>query len=200
MALERELAIYKFNDFLKSIAGYGSAAFEMALPFIQVKEFEKGDHFIERGKTCNHFAFVADGIMRAYNLYDGVENTTCLCSNNTFATSSVSFITQTPSNVAIQALEDVTLVLISHEDLNVLYSKSTFWEKVGRVVAEREYIELQQSSWRNGPLPAKEKYLTLLKENPGVVNRVPLHYIASYIGVTPETLSRIRKKIATGNS
>ena len=112
----------------------------------------------------------------------------------------VSFITQTPSNVAIQALEDVTLVLIKHEDLNTLYSKSTFWEKVGRVVAEREYIELQQSSWRNGPLPAKEKYLTLLKENPGVVNRVPLHYIASYIGVTPETLSRIRKKIATSNS
>lgn len=200
MVLDANLAIDKFKAFLKSVQGYTDDAFELALPFIQVREFKKGEHFVERGKTCKHFAFVADGILRAYNLYDSVESTTCLCNNNTFATSTVSFITQTPSNVAIQALEDVTLVLIKHEDLNTLYSKSTFWEKVGRVVAEREYIELQQSSWRNGPLPAKEKYLTLLKENPGVVNRVPLHYIASYIGVTPETLSRIRKKIATSNS
>lgn len=198
--MDANIAIEKFKVYLKSVQGYTDAAFEMALPFIHIKEFRKGDYFVERGKTCKHFAFVADGILRAYNLYDGVENTTCLCNDNTFATSTVSFITQTPSNAAIQALEDVTLVLISHDDLNTLYSKSTFWEKVGRVVAEREYIELQQSSWRNGPLPAKEKYLTLLKENPGVVNRVPLHYIASYIGVTPETLSRIRKKIATGNS
>ncbi len=198
--MDASFTIDKFRTYLKSVPDYTETAFEMALPFIQVKELKKGDHFVERGKTCKHFAFVADGIMRAYNLYDGVESTTCLCNDNTFATSTVSFITQTPSNVAIQALEDVTLVLIKHEDLNLLYSKSTFWEKVGRVVAEREYIELQQRAWRNGPQPAKEKYLTLLKENPGVVNRVPLHYIASYIGVTPETLSRIRKKIATGNS
>lgn len=196
----QDQAINKFKDYLKSVSGYSDEAFQLALPFMQIKEFKRGEHFVERGKTCKHFAFVTYGIMRAYNLYDGVESTTCLCNDNTFATSTVSFITQTPSNVAIQALEDVTLVLIKHEDLNFLYSKSTFWEKVGRVVAEREYIELQQRAWRNSPLPAKEKYLTLLKENPGVVNRVPLHYIASYIGVTPETLSRIRKKIATGNS
>lgn len=198
--MTNEVAIEKFKNFLKSIWGYSDETFEMALPFIHTKEFRKGDHFVERGKTCKYFAFVADGILRAYSLFDGVENTTCLCNDNTFATSTISFITQTPSNVSIQALEEVTLVLINHENLNLLYSKSPFWEKVGRIVAEREYVELQQSSWRNGPLPAQEKYMTLLKENPGLVNRVPLHYIASYIGVTPETLSRIRKKIASGKS
>lgn len=198
--MDENLAIDKFKSYLKAVQGYTDDAFQMALPFMQIKEFKRGEHFVERGKTCKHFAFVAGGIMRAYKLYDGIESTTCLCNDNTFATSTVSFITQTPSNVAIQALEDVALVLIKHEDLIFLYSMSPFWEKFGRVVAEREYIELQQRAWRNGPLPAKEKYLTLLKENSGVVNRVPLHYIASYIGVTPETLSRIRKKIATGNS
>lgn len=198
--MEVHVAIDKFKGYLKTIPGYSLNEFELALPFIQVKALKKGECFVERGKTCKHFAFVADGILRAYSLYDGVESTTCLCSDNTFATSTISFITQTPSNVSIQALEEVTLVLISHENLNQLYSKSPFWEKVGRVVAEREYIELQQSGWRNGPIPAHDKYLTLLKENPGIVNRVPLQYIASYIGVTPETLSRIRKKIATRNS
>ncbi len=198
--MDRELAIDKFTQFLKTIPGYSIDAIDLALPFIQVEMLSKGAHFVEKDKTCRHFAFVAEGIMRAYILYDGIENTTCLCSDNTFATSTISFITQTPSNVSIQALEKVTLVLISYDNLNFLYSKSPFWEKIGRVVAEREFIELQQSNWRNGPIPAQEKYLTLLKENPGVVNRIPLHYIASYIGITPETLSRIRKKIATQKS
>jgi CRP-like cAMP-binding protein len=198
--MENKLAIEKFLKFLKTIPGFSTNAIELARPFIQVKVLKKGEFFVEKDKTCKHFAFVADGILRAYSLYDGVENTTCLCSDNTFATSTISFITQTPSNASIQALEEVTLVLISHENLTQLYSKSSFWEKVGRVVAEREYIELQQSGWRHGPIPAHDKYLTLLKENPGIVNRVPLQYIASYIGVTPETLSRIRKKIATRNS
>lgn len=198
--MDNQAALDKFNSYLKTISGYRNGEFDLALPFIQVRVLKRNEFFVERDKTCKHFAFVADGILRAYSLYDGVENTTCLCSDNTFATSTISFITQTPSNVSIQALEEVTLVLISHENLNHLYSISPFWEKVGRVVAEREYIELQQSGWRNGPIPAHDKYLTLLKENPGIVNRVPLQYIASYIGVTPETLSRIRKKIATRNS
>lgn len=198
--MESQDAIDKFNSYLKTIPGYSKDAFEMALPFIQVRNLKKGEHFVERGKTCRHFAYVADGILRAYSLYDGDESTTCLCSDNTFATSTISFITQTPSNVSIQALDNVMLVLISHENLHQLYAKSPFWEKVGRVVTEREYIELQQSSWRNGPIPAHDKYLILLKENPGITNKVPLQYIASYIGITPETLSRIRKKIAKGNS
>ena len=198
--MENHIAVNKFHDFLKTINGYSLQAFDMALPFIQVRVYSRGEHFVEKDKICKYFAFVADGIMRAYGQYDGNENTTCLCSSNTFATSTISFITQTPSHTAIQALNDVTLVLISYENLNKLYTKSPFWEKVGRVVAEKEYIDLQKSNWRNGPMPAREKYLTLLKENPGIVNMIPLQYIASYIGVTPETLSRIRKKIATGNS
>ena len=194
------IAIEKFHNYLRTINGYSKEAFELALPYIQVKNFKKGEHFVEAGKTCKHFAFVASGIMRSYSFYDGNESTTCLCSDNTFAISTISFITQTPSNASIQALNDVTLGLISHEDLNALYAKSTFWERVGRVVAEQEYIELKQSNWRNSPIPAKDKYLTLLKENPGIVNKVPLQYIASYIGIAPETLSRIRNKIAKGNS
>lgn len=198
--MENQQAIDKFNNYLKTISGYSKDAFDLALPVIQVKVLKKGEFFVEKDRICRHFAFVAYGILRAYSLYDGIENTTCLCSDNTFATSTISFITQTPSNVSIQALDKVTLVIISHENLNQLYSNSPFWEKVGRVIAEKEYMELQQSSWRSSPIPAQNKYLTLLKENPGIVNRVPLQYIASYIGVTPETLSRIRKKIAARNS
>ena len=89
---------------------------------------------------------------------------------------------------------------MSHEQINELYKKSPFWETVGRVVAEKEFVALQQSAWRNSPISAEAKYLILLKENPGIVNRIPLHFIASYIGVTPETLSRIRKRITLRKS
>lgn len=198
--MEQKIAIDKFKSYLKTIQGYSNNDFELALSFIQVRSYRKGECFVEQNKTCRYFAYVALGIMRAYTFYDGTESTTCLCSDNTFATSTISFITQTPSNISIQALEDVTLILINYDDLNTLYTKSSFWEKFGRIVAEREFIDLQQSNWRNSPMPAKEKYLTLLKENPGIVNRVPLQYIASYIGIAPETLSRIRKNIAKGNS
>ena len=191
-------AIDKFREFLATVPGFSDDSFALCEAYIEVVYLKKGEHFVERDKTCRLFAFVADGIMRAYILIEGNENTTCLCSENAFATSTLSFITQMPSSISIQALDSVCLVTLTHAHLSELYSKSSFWETVGRVIAEREFVALQQSGWRNSPIPAKDKYLTLLKENPGIINRIPLHYIASYIGIAPETLSRIRKKVATG--
>jgi len=195
-----EEAIDRFRNFLKSVPGYSPEAFVLCESFLEVVHLKKGDVFVERAKTCRKFAFVADGIMRAFTLIEGNENTTCICSENAFATSTLSFITQTPSDITVQALNRVCLVTMSHDHINKLYKESPFWDTVGRVVAEKEFVALQQSAWRNSPISAESKYLTLLKENPGIVNRIPLHFIASYIGVTPETLSRIRKKITMRKS
>lgn len=198
--MTNEEAVDRFRDFLKSVPGYSLDAFALCENFLEVIYLKRGDVFVERDKTCRKFAFVAEGIMRGFTLVEGNENTTCICSENAFATSTLSFITQTPSNIAIQALNNVCLVTMSHEQINELYKKSPFWETVGRVVAEKEFVALQQSAWRNSPISAEAKYLILLKENPGIVNRIPLHFIASYIGVTPETLSRIRKRITLRKS
>lgn len=172
----------------------------MAVPFFELKKLKKGELFVEKYSTCRHFAFLVSGMMRSFVNYEGEEITNCICSENTTATSTVSFITQTPSSISIQALEDVVLLTISYSKLQELYGRSSFWQKAGRIIAEKEFIEEQQNSWRNKPIPAADKYLILLKENPGIVNRIPLHYIASYLNIKPETLSRIRKKISTGNS
>jgi CRP-like cAMP-binding protein len=139
-------------------------------------------------------------MMRSFVNEDGEEITNCICSENELATSTESFITQTPSSISIQALEDVVLLTISYTRLQELYGQSSFWQKVGRILAEKEFISTQHTLWRNYPIPATEKYLILLKENPGIINRIPLHYIASYLNIKPETLSRIRKKISTGIS
>jgi CRP-like cAMP-binding protein len=197
--MELEKGIAKFRNYLASSMEFVGEDFDLAIPFFEVKKLKKGELFIEKFSTCRHFAFLISGMMRSFINKDGEEITNCICSENTMATSTVSFITQSPSNISIQALEDVALLVISYSKLQELYIQSSFWQKAGRIIIEKEFIAEQSNAWRNNPIPASEKYLILLKENPGIVNRIPLHYIASYLNIKPETLSRIRKKISTGN-
>jgi hypothetical protein len=195
--MELETSIQKFISFLRSVTQFEEDSFNIALPFFEIRHLQKGEYFIKKNKTCRYFAFVVSGIMRAIMEDETDESTTCICNENAFATSTVSFINQTPSNISIQALDHVVLLTISYSNLQKLYYTSAFWQKVGRIVAEREFMSEQNTSWRNSHIPATEKYLTLLKENPGIINKVPLQYIASYLHIKPETLSRIRKKIST---
>jgi CRP-like cAMP-binding protein len=197
-ALELETAIERFRSFLASSMEFADEDFDLARPYFEIKKLKKGEMFIEKFSTCRYFAFVVSGMMRSFVNEEDQEITNCICSENALATSTVSFITQTPSNISIQALENVELLTISFSRLQELYARSTFWQKAGRIIAEKEFIAGQRNSWRNNPIPASDKYLILLKENPGIVNRIPLHYIASYLNIKPETLSRIRKKVSTG--
>jgi hypothetical protein len=194
MIMESAEAIKKFENFVRQNVKFNSSAFSLVLPFLEIQQLKKGDFFIEKDKTCRHFAYVAEGIIRAFDVNDGNEITTCLCSDNTFATSTISFITQTPSNISVQSLTPVTLLTIGYNDLYLLYQKSDFWLEVGKVIMEREFISLQQEVWRNSVMTPDEKYLTLLHENPAIIRQVPLRYIASYLRIAPETLSRIRKR------
>ena len=198
--METDAAINIFRDFLKNMTAFDADEFDLALPYFSIRNLSKGMLFVEENKTCTHFAFLVSGLMRAYRNDDGVEATVCLCGTNAYATFTVSFITQTPSNTSTQALDDVVLVTISFHDLQYLYTASAFWQKVGRLIAEKEIMYMQKNEWRNSKLPALEKYKLLLKENPGIVNRVPLQFIASYLGIQPETLSRLRKKLVTSTS
>jgi CRP/FNR family transcriptional regulator, anaerobic regulatory protein len=186
--------IKKFEDFIRSAIPFDREAFNLALPEFNIAELEKGDFFIEKDKTCRHFAYIAEGIIRAFDIQNGNEITTCICSNNTFATSTLSFITQTPSNIYIQALTPVTLLTIGYDKLNALYIRSDFWLRLGKIIMEKEFISLQQELLNLSGKSPDEKYLTLLKENPLIIRNVPLKYIASYLRITPETLSRIRKR------
>jgi len=195
--MQIEEAINLFRNYLKNITAFNADEFELALPYFSIRELKKGEHFVEENKTCSHFAFMVSGLVRAYYNADGEDATVCLCGTNTFATSTVSFITQTPSNTSTQALDEVVLLTISYQDLQYLYTVSTFWQKVGRIIAEKELMFMQKNEWRNSKLPAIEKYQLLLKENPGIVNRIPLQFIASYLGIQPETLSRLRKKLVS---
>jgi CRP-like cAMP-binding protein len=152
--------------------------------------------FVEQGKVCKHIAFVNKGLLRTFYLNDKAEIvTSCFCSENKFATSYRSLILQIPSTISIQALEETELLVIEYKDLQELYASSVAWQNVGRKITEREYFVMEQYASILNNETAKEKYLRLLAEQPEIIQKSPVQFIASYLGITTRTLSRIRKEI-----
>ncbi len=184
------------QQFLSRLPGFSTEAFALALPFFQEKQLEKGKIFVHQGEVCRKVGFIVSGIFRNYYLHDGVEVTACFCLENTFLTSYASLVTRQMSRMEIQALEDSILLVIQLTDLEKLYCLHPFWEKTGRLTAEREFIVLETHNITRYDETALVKYTRIMQDTPELINRVPLQNLASYLGITPETLSRVRREFS----
>jgi len=185
------------KKFIRQIAGISDAEFEESSVFFKERRLEKGDYFVMHGKICRQIAFVNKGTLRTFYLNHKAEETTsCFCTSNHFTSSYRSFILQQPSLLSVQALEPTELLVIEYEDLQKLYSSSMVWERVGRLLAEKEYVVMEKYAAILNNETAKEKYLRLLNEQPSVLQKASVAQIASYLGVTRRTLSRIRREIS----
>ncbi len=98
--------------------------------------------------------------------------------------------------MSIQAIEDTKLIILSYDALQELFRKDLFWQQVGRLAAENEFIISESHNRFLKDLSATERYLQILNKDKELIQRVPLNYLASYLQIAPETLSRIRKKIS----
>lgn len=183
------------RDYLKTFPHYTPELFEQVLPFLSEKEIKAGDYFLREGKVCTNIGIIERGLLRLYYLNDGKEITNCFCKENNLVTAYSSLITGQPSELAIQAIEDAKLIILPYHALQKLYDKNLFWQQVGRMASESEYITTECHTRFLRDLSATERYLQILEQEPDLLQRVPLNYLATYIQVTPETLSRIRKKI-----
>lgn len=149
------------------------------------------------GKISNRLFFIIEGLARVYYLKDGKEITTYLSCDDGFIASYSSFINQTSSFENIECIEDCEVLSITHEKMQYLYSEIPNWERVGRILAEQNYLCMADRVLKLQMIPAKEKYLTFLESAPAkIIQRTPLIYIASFLGITPESLSRIRQSIS----
>jgi CRP-like cAMP-binding protein len=186
-----------FKKFIRQITPISDTEFEQTVIFFTEQILKKGEFFIKQDKVCRQIAFINKGTLRTFYINDkGEETTSCFCTENSLTTSYKSFILQQPSNLSIQALEDTELLVIDYEHLQKLYSTSIVWQNIGRAVAEKEYIVMEQYASVLNNETAKEKYLRLLKEQPNVLQKANLEDIASYLGITRRTLSRIRQEIS----
>ncbi|RZJ56257.1 MAG: Crp/Fnr family transcriptional regulator [Flavobacterium sp.] len=163
-------------------------------------EYEKcnaKEYISKMGKISNRIFFILNGLARVYYLKDGKEITTYLSCDDGFIASYSSFINQAQSFENIQCIEDCEVLSITFENMQSLYKEIPNWERVGRILAEQNYLCMADRVLKLQMIPAKEKYLAFLESAPAkIIQRTPLIYIASFLGITPESLSRIRQSIS----
>lgn len=162
---------------------------------LQVKHFDKKELVLQEGKVCKHSYFINKGCLRYFYNVDGQENTGQFFFENGWYTDYESYLSGRPSKQNIETLEQSEIILLSRSDLQQLFIDIPKFEKFGRIMAENAFLGLR---FRNEMLTnqtAEERYLNLMNTRPKVFERVPQHYIASYLGIKAPSLSRIRKRI-----
>lgn len=152
----------------------------------------KGDVLVKEGEFSDHLYFVVQGGARAYYLKDGKTITDWFAFENDFISSIVSFFLAVPSQHYIEVLEDTMLMVLQLRDIETLCDKYHDFERLGRLSTTKTMIQLQQRIVSLQFKSSKERYNSLLEKYPKIELRAPLGDIASYLGITQETLSRIR--------
>lgn len=164
---------------------------------LKEKTIQKSEYFLEFGKTCNHLGFVVNGTLRSFYISEeGVEKSFNFHTNNHFFTNYESFLQNTPSKMFIQAVENTEVLLLHKIDLKKLFKKEFYWQEFGRIMAEIMFLESQKRIEDLLYFSPEKRYLELLEKNPNIFQKIPQKHIASYLGITPQSLSRIKKRIS----
>ena len=169
---------------------------ELLLPCLQERSLPKHGHFATEGKLAHDVGLLLEGNMRHYYTRDGQEKTTYFYFEGHFVSGYLSCITRTPSQLTIEAMTDCRLITFRYSDLKALYERSHTWERFGRLIAEYIAIGLEERMTGLLMLSPEERYMQLVQGNKTkILERVPQHYISSYLGITPVSLSRMRKRL-----
>lgn len=158
---------------------------------------KKGDFFIQEGETAKRFAFVETGVLRSfYYSSKSDEVTYCLSFPNELIAGYSSLITQTPTSENIQALMDCNIIEFPMQVINDLVSENTNWLLFSKQIAESQYIKLEKRVFLLQNENALTRYKELIENQSDYLQKIPLGYLASYLGISQRHLSRIRKQIA----
>src|ERR1044071_2875034 len=158
----------------------------------KLQAIRKGDYFVQQGSVCRALGFIAEGVMRYLRLEENGEETTCyFLSENEFVGDPDSFFARTPSQMNASAITDCTLIIFSLEDYQRLNQYSRFKEIMAQISTDVIMGLLHQRDFLLNK-DAASKYKAFMEQYPGLLQRVPLAHIASYLGITQQSLSRLR--------
>jgi len=153
---------------------------------------------LQEGFPCKHYSFVVAGCFRMYAIdQNGAEHNIQFAADNEWIADIGSFHSGKPSKLFIEAVEASVVLQIEQQDLYFLYRNVPKLDRIFKVIIEDKYVELQNRLLQTISSTAQERYLAFLDEYPTLASRLPNTQIASYLGITPEFLSKIRKTIAT---
>lgn len=159
---------------------------------MEKQTFRKGDCLVREGERNSNFYIIGKGIWRGHYLNDGTDISVWFASAGEAVFSTWGYVENTASLVTIEAMCDSEVYGISKSDLETFYSASIELANFGRRIFEQQFLDIETWLINGGSPRAKERYLTLLEENPELLQYVPLKHIASYLWITPQSLSRIR--------
>jgi CRP-like cAMP-binding protein len=158
------------------------------------KHFKKGEYFLKENDLCNRIGFVDKGFFNFFYLIEGVQHIRGFFYPHEFISNYPCFLSENKSKFYIQALEDSSVTFIHRDDLLMLYKTLPQIKELSRTIVENLYMEVSEKYESFFLKSPEERYLELLNKRPNFFQRVPQYMIASYLGMTPEGLSRIRKR------
>ena len=169
---------------------------EVALirPYFQEEKLQKNEFFTQTDKTCDKLSFVKSGILRVYTLSDGKEITQWISTQNFLLTEVMGFFFNQPNRWAIQALTETELLSITKTNYLKLCQEFPKWNEIEKQLIMKCFMMMEDRIFSHLSMTAEERYELYFQQNKEVFNQVPLQFIASVLGMTAETLSRIRKR------
>nr|WP_321223370.1 Crp/Fnr family transcriptional regulator [uncultured Psychroserpens sp.] len=187
----------QIKAYLDQIANISDSDWKFFMSKLQRRVIAKKTVFLKLNEVENHISFIESGVVRLFIPKENPDKeiTFGFSFKDQFISAYDSFLTQTPSAYQLQALTNTTILSITYKDLQDVYNHTQIGNLIGRLTAERLFLIKSKREQNLLNLTAEERYLKLFKERPELLKDIPLKYISSYIGITAQALSRIRKRI-----
>ncbi|MBS1509362.1 MAG: Crp/Fnr family transcriptional regulator [Bacteroidetes bacterium] len=196
MVLPEKQELDVMRSYISAFVPLNDDDWHLLAPHLCIKTLSKNHFLLKENKTATELGFVLEGMLRQYYTKDGEEKTTYFFFENMFIGGYISCITGKPSLITIEALSNTRYISIPYTVLSNLYESSLAWQKFGRLIAEYATAGLEERMVGLLTLSPEERYIELLQSNKKrIIERIPQHYIANYLGITPVSMSRIRNRL-----
>ena len=198
--MDSSAALNIFREQLKKYVDFNEAEWILFTQHLSFVKLKKKHYFAESGKVCNKVGFIVKGSVRYFHIKDGEDITGYFSFENEFLSSYKSYLTGVPSHVYVQALEDSLLITFTKKDMDEMLSDPMLaykMERFGRLIAEQYLCCYEDRVTAFVTQTPEERYLELLNSGREILQRMPQHYIANYLGITPVSLSRIRRRVVS---
>lgn len=182
-------------EFLNSIHPLSQGLLDHLRSILRSKEIPKKDFLLKAGHICRRICFIERGLFRCFYIKDDHEVSSWFMKEGDIIVSVESFYQQRSSYESIQALEDCVIVYIEHSELQHIYRHFPEFNYIGRVLTEKYYCQSEQRLYSMRMQRSQERYDYLIEHHPELVLRVPAKFLASYLGITEVTMSRIKGRI-----
>ena len=185
----------KLKKHCKQIVPLLDTELELIDKYFEENTLRKKAFLLQDNKVCNFIAFIAEGTIRHFHVKGGVEKTCDISFDNSWVTDFQSFNSDTLGKMNLQAMENSTVFLIKKRNLFKLYQECNKYETYGRLMAEQVAQRATEIAMSLSSDKPEERFQNLIKSQPDLFQRVPQKYIANFLGISPESLSRIRSRI-----